>query len=178
MIVNYFKLLNVPEKLVLDHNELKKNYFNLLKECSNDPVLDPKHVKETDQKQKSLIEEAYNTLRDRLSRIEHLLKIQGLDVANDNKPPRNFEDVAEKVLPLLESVRNHHDESLVLELKKWHKDVMTHFSSISIELAKLERAWDEKSKDEQEILKRLRRKSAAFSFIRNLDQDIRSLTAS
>lgn len=163
---NYFELLNLPLKLQLDHNELKKNYFNLLKEYSKDPVLD-EGTENT--KKKTLIEEAYQTLKDRITRIEHLLEVQGVEVANDNKAPRSFAPLAEKVEPFLdETLLSANDKK---KLKTLHTDVISEFSSASIELARLETAWD--TSEDKDLLRRLRRKSAAFSYIRNVEQNIR-----
>lgn len=171
MSENYFKILNVPEKLLIDHNELKKNYFNLLKQHSNDPILDPEKNKKDNIKKKDLIEAAYQTLKDRITRIEHLLEIQGIEVANDNKVPTQLADLFSKVEELLIQAKN--DRSLLSELKKVHTSVLTEFSSASIELARLEQAWDQGDSDNSDTLKKLRRKSALFSSIRSLEQNLR-----
>lgn len=172
---NYFKILNVPEKLQLDHNELKKNYFNLLKKNSNDPVLDPAGNKKDNKKKMSLIEEAYQTLKDRITRIEHLLILEGIIPANDNRAPRNFEPLAHAVLDVLEKAKE--DKKQIKKLKALHTDVLTEFSTISIELARLEKAWDESTQTETDLLKKLKRKSAAFNYIKNMEQDIRLVIA-
>lgn len=172
---NYFKILNVPQKLLLDHNELKKNYFNILKEHSNDPILDPTGKKKDNKNKKVLIELAYQTLKDRITRIKHLLEIQGIMPANDNKAPRHFAPLAEQICQFLDKAKT--DKSYICKLKELHTDVLTEFSTISIELANLEKAWDSGSKDGQELLKKLKRKSAAFNYIRSIEQDIRDTIA-
>lgn len=170
MKYNYFEVLQLPVKLVLDHNELKKNYFNLLKASKADPILDPKGTDDT--KRIRVIEDAYQTLRDRILRIEHLLAIQGVRVANDNKPPVSFLKVAEQVEEVLEGF-NPDNVSNLNRLKELHRDVLGVFSEVSIELAKLETAWDQSG--DVDLLKKIRRKSAAFSYIRRIDQSIRDM---
>jgi len=172
---NYFKILNVPQKLLLNHNELKKNYFNLLKENSNDPILDPKGEKKNNNRKKDLIEKAYQTLKDRLTRIVHLLEIQGIKVANDNKSPRNFEPLANQVNAVLKKSKK--DKSDINKLKALHTNVISEFSTISIELALLEKAWDNSADKEEGLLKKLKRKSEAFNYIKNIEQDIRTAIA-
>lgn len=171
MSKNYFKLLNLPEKLLIDHNELKKNYFNLLKECSLDPVLDKTGDKKTSKGKRDLLGEAYNTLKDRMLRIEHLLQIEGITVANDNKAPSQFAAIATKVSELTVKVKT--DQSSRDELKRVHSDVITEFSTISMELTRLETAWDAREKNDPELLKRLKRKCVAFNYIRSVDKEIR-----
>lgn len=167
---NYFEVLNLPVKLKIDKNDLKKNYFNLLKENSNDPVLDPDQKVQSDNKgQIQLLEKAYETLSDRLTRIYHLLELQGIEVANTNKAPAKMSDLAEKVEPLLQI--DALQEAHINELKELHKEVLAEFSTISIELAQLEDAWDEQGREV--LLRKLKRKSVAFDFIRTLEQGIR-----
>ncbi len=173
MSKNFFKLLNLPEKLLIDHNELKKNYFNLIKECSRDPILDKDSGKKSNTRRRGELDEAFNTLKDRLLRIEHLLTIEGVGGANDNKTPSQFETIATSVANLTKKAMN--DPKSREELKKIHSDVMSEFSSVSIELAKLENAWDATEESDPEILKKLKRKSAAFNFIRNVDKEIRAI---
>lgn len=167
---NYFEVLNLPIKLVLDHNELKKNYFNLLKASKADPILDPKGT--DDKKRIQVLEDAYKTLRDRILRIEHLLAIQGVRVANDNKPPVSLLKVSEQIEEVIEGFKPD-NASNINRLKELHSDVMGAFSEVSIELAKLETAWDQSG--DVDLLKKLRRKSAAFSYIRRVDQTIRDM---
>lgn len=165
---NYFKILNLPQKLRLDHNKLKKNYFNLLKENSNDPVLDPQKKKKTNVRKTELINQAYKTLKDRITRIDHLLELEGLGPANDNRAPRHFAPTARRIVSLIEKANTN--SKCLSELKELHAQVLAEFSAVSIELDRLEKAWDEKR--DFDILKKLKRKSAAFNYIKNIEQDI------
>jgi len=167
MTQNYFKLLDVPQSLLLDHNELKKKYFLLVKENSHDPVLDKG---KQNQKKLNILETAYETLSDRISRIQHLLETQGLTVANDNKAPNHFVEVdtaLKEVLPKFQKEKS----KFLDQIKSLHQQVISQFSAVSIDLANLEKAWDEDQS--HSILKKLRRKSAAFNYIKNIEQDLR-----
>lgn len=172
---NYFKVLNLPEKLLLNHNELKKNYFVLLKESANELPVDASGKKKKGSEKKKLIEEAYQTLKDRLTRIEHLLEIQGVAVANDNKVPSHLAPLVEKMESLL--IRIKTDKTCVTELKKIHTNILSEFSLASIELARLEQAWDSSTTEGGDILRKLRRKMTAFNYIRSLEQNVRSAMA-
>lgn len=167
---NFFEVLNLPVKLVIDHNELKKNYFNLLKENSADPILNPNGP--ANNNELKVIEQAFQTLKDRITRISHVLQIEGLRVANDNKAPINFADTADEIQSLIQA-RDKLTLAELDRLKQLQTSVVSVFSSISMELSKLENAWDESPN--MEILKRIRRKSAAFSYVRGIDQNIRDI---
>ncbi|MBF0105052.1 MAG: hypothetical protein HQM16_06960 [Deltaproteobacteria bacterium] len=173
MSPDYFKLLNLPTKLKLDHNKLKKNYFNLIRHKSKDPVVNPKEVKEPDKKEKELIKKAYETLKGRITRIEHLLEINGQRVDEDTKVPTTLGPIYEQVQTLIKTPRKN--QKCINELKQLHKDVIAEFSAISIDLAHLENEWDNSAgADHQVILKKLKRKTLAFSFIRDVEQNIRT----
>lgn len=161
---NFFKVLDLPQKLVIDHNELKKQYFKLLK---------AKPVGEETSYNPDLIEQAYQTLKDRFLRIEHLLQVEGVEPVSKNKVPLQFSEIVKEVETLLPLAKKG-DAGSLLKLKKLHTNILNEFSSVSIELANLEKAWDvHEVGDTETILKRLNRKTAAFHFIRNVEQDIR-----
>lgn len=172
MSTNYFKLLNLPVKLKLDHNKLKKNYFNLIRHRSKDPVINASNSKKPDKKEKELIKKAYDTLKGRISRIEHLLEIKGYKVANDNRTPVVFGPMVQQIQDLLNKPKKN--QKCINELKKLHQEVITEFSTISLDLARLEIEWDNNyPQTNNDILKKLRRKTSAFSFIKDIEQDIR-----
>lgn len=161
---NFFKILDLPEKLVIDHNELKRQYFKLLKAKSLDEQADYNP---------GLIEQAYQTLKDRFLRIEHLLQVEGIEPVSKDKVPLQFSEIVKEVETLLPLAKKG-DQGSLLKLKKLHTNILNEFSSASIELANLEKAWDShETGDTETILKRLNRKTAAFHFIRNVEQDIR-----
>ena len=166
---NFFDLLQLPPNLKIDYGKLKKNYFNLLKDNSADGTKD----KDQQKKTRELIKTAYETLKDRATRIEHLLDIWGLEVANDNKPPLSVAPLARLVQTLL--ARQDKSKTAIDALKKVHKDVISEFSTISIELDRLESAWDNSDQQDKDILKRLKRKMAAFCYIKDIEQNIRTV---
>lgn len=170
MMQNYFKLLDLPPKLKIDYNKLKKNYFNLLRVNSKDATI----TADQQKKKRALIKKAYDVLADRITRIEHLLEINGFKVANDNKVPLAVAPFIDQIETLKDSVQK--DKKSKETLKKIHADIISEFSTISIELARLENAWDLDGAKDPSILKKLKRKMAAFTYIKNMEQDLRTLT--
>lgn len=169
---NYFDILDVPKKLVMDHNELKKKYFQLLKENSSDSVLNKEKKSDKDKAKRQIIETAYQTLKDRQSRIEHLLEVEG--ISRKDTVPMQFMSLSKQIKEILPKAKSGDSES-VQRLKKLHVDILNEFSQISIELAYLEKAWDAQTdlKDSKLLLKKISRKSAAFSFVKSMEQNIR-----
>jgi|AACY02.16.fsa_nt_gi DnaJ-class molecular chaperone with C-terminal Zn finger domain len=170
--MDYFKLLKIPQKLKIDHNELKKNYHNLIRHKSKDPVLCAQSAKKPSAKEKQRIQEAFETLSDRITRIEHLLELKGHKVANDNRPPVFFRAIAQEIEGLLKAKQT---KTLKKDrLKALHQEVLLQFSTVSIDLDRLEKAWDESVEQDLGLLKKLKRKTAAYSYIREVEQELRT----
>lgn len=153
---NYFKILNLEPKLLIDHNELKKQYFTLMK----------KTPAERDD-----IEKAYRTLKDRLPRIEHLLIIQGRaleDLQTLKRTPEVYAPLVGEVDKALAGTTSDR-----IHLKQLHDAVLREFSTASIGLATLEKEWDEKGEADTDILDKLKNQCEAFCYIRGLEQNVR-----
>jgi curved DNA-binding protein CbpA len=194
MSSNFFELLQLEPVLQLDHNELKKNYFNLLKEYSTDPVLDPKGEKKTDKAKIDEIEQAYQTLKDRVSRIAHLLSVEGMISANDIPSvtkPANQEsgqsstvegiyNLAREVAHLIEGSATQKTE--LTQLKQMHGRLMSEFSHASLTLTETEKKWDrhiqqhpDDTAEHSNLLTELRDRWKVFCTIRALEQDLRKV---
>jgi hypothetical protein len=160
MMKNYFKILNLEPKLLIDHNELKKQYFTLIKKTPTERVD---------------IEKAYQTLKERLSRIEHLLMIQGRELED----LQSLKKIPKAYAPLVGEV----DKALAgpasdrLHLKQLHDAVLREFSTASIGLATLEKEWDEKGEVDTQILDKLKNQWEVFCYIRGLEQNVRRFLA-
>lgn len=171
LMKNYFDLMALPQKLLINHDELKKQYHRLVKAHSHDPIL---QESQDDKPMLALAEKAYQTLKDRLSRIEHLLEVNGIKVSR--KIPLQLTRLATEIEEILPLIKNGYPAEQE-RLKKLHAHILNEFSSISIELSHLEKAWDDHAEPErsQLILKKLSRKSAAFHYIRSIEQNVREM---
>ena len=98
---DYFTFLNVPRKLVLSAQELEARFRELSRKFHPDYFYNaPPAERLASLERSSYLNDAYRTLRNPVTRIEHLLAIEGL-------PPAKSEDpaTAAKVPPsLLEEV--------------------------------------------------------------------------
>ena len=96
---DYFSFFGVPRQLTLDAADLEQRFRDLSRKFHPDYFYNaPPAERLASLERSSYLNDAYRTLRNPVSRIEHLLAIEGL-------PPTRHEDSAVKVPPaLLEEV--------------------------------------------------------------------------
>ena len=96
---DYFAFLGVPRRLAIDLDELEKRFRDLSRKFHPDYYYNAAPAERlASLERSSYLNDAYRVLRNPVSRIEHLLAIEGL-------PPANSDDGAAKVPPsLLEEV--------------------------------------------------------------------------
>ena len=86
--MDYFKIFNLPSsRLALDPEFLKKTYYKLSRKFHPDffQHSSPEDRQSATEKS-SLLNKAYDTLRDPFRRAEHALELEGLDVKKDLGP--------------------------------------------------------------------------------------------
>jgi molecular chaperone HscB len=96
---DYFSFLGLPRKLVIDANDLERRLRDLSRKFHPDYFYNASPTERlASLERSSYLNDAYRTLRNPVSRVEHLLAIEGL-------PPAKSEDGTAKVPPsLLEEV--------------------------------------------------------------------------
>jgi len=96
---DYFAFLGLPRRLVLDPNEIEKRFRDLSRKFHPDYYYNAAPADRlASLERSSYLNDAYRALKNPVSRIEHLLAIEGL-------PPAKSEEGAAKVPPsLLEEV--------------------------------------------------------------------------
>ena len=103
--MNYFEFLELPEKLTIDARDLEKRFHALSRKWHPD-----RFARATpDQQQRALdssalLNDAYRTLRQPVSRAEYFLSLKGLTAGDDakNVPPELLEEVFELNMALEE----------------------------------------------------------------------------
>lgn len=172
MANNYFDIFELPKKLKIDHNELKKRFF----------VLTKKYSEVVGSDKALLLNKAYDTLKERLPRIRYLLELEGHKVRQNKKAPATLAEFAVAVERLIPQAKSG-GKAAVEQLKAIHSQVIKEFSTVSIKLATLEKQWDEtptkataargaKAKD---ILSQLKKASEDFHFVQNLENVVRQI---
>ena len=96
---DYFAFLGLPRKLVIDQTQLERRFRDLSRQFHPDYFYNAAPAERlASLERSSYLNDAYRALRNPISRIEHLLAIEGL-------PPAKSEDGTAKVPPsLLEEV--------------------------------------------------------------------------
>lgn len=96
---DYFAFLGLPRRLVIDQSQLERRFRDLSRQFHPDYFYNaPPAERLASLERSSYLNDAYRALRNPISRIEHLLAIEGL-------PPAKSEDGTAKVPPsLLEEV--------------------------------------------------------------------------
>jgi len=96
---DYFRFFGLPRRLTLDSGELEQRFRDLSRKFHPDYFYNaPPAERLASLERSSYLNDAYRALRNPVSRLEHLLAVEGL-------PPTRHEDSAVKVPPaLLEEV--------------------------------------------------------------------------
>jgi molecular chaperone HscB len=97
--MSYFEFLDLPRNLDLDAKDLEKRFYALSRQLHPD-LHSRKSPAEREQAEEStaVLNDAYRTLRDPVTRAEYLLKLEGFDVGEQSTkdvPPELLEEVFE-----------------------------------------------------------------------------------
>jgi len=104
--MDYFEFLGLPRNLVIDARDLEKRFYALSRQLHPD-MHSRKTQAERDQAEEStaILNDAYRTLRDPISRAEYLLKLEGFDIGEQTTkdvPHELLEEVFELNMALEE----------------------------------------------------------------------------
>jgi molecular chaperone HscB len=114
--MDYFRFLDLPRNLAIDAKDLEKRFYAMSRQLHPD-LHSRKSPAEREQAEEStaVLNDAYRTLRDPITRAEYLLKLEGFDIGEQTTkdvPPELLEEVfelnmalEEADLPQLESAR-------------------------------------------------------------------------
>lgn len=93
---DYFAFLGLPRKLRLDEAALEKNFYSLSRQLHPDYFMNASdRERQASIERSSMLNDAYRTLRDRASRGQYLLQLEGYKEAEKKAPPDLLEEVFE-----------------------------------------------------------------------------------
>jgi len=103
---DYFSFLGLPRKLVIDANDLERRFRDLSRKFHPDYFYNASPTERlASLERSSYLNDAYRALKNPVSRVEHLLAIEGLPSAKSEDPSMGSGHVTGKVPPsLLEEV--------------------------------------------------------------------------
>jgi len=145
---DYFSFFGVPRQLNLDAGDLEQRFRDMSRKFHPDYFYNaPPAERLASLERSSYLNDAYRTLRNPVSRIEHLLAIEGL-------PPTRHEDSAVKVPPaLLEEVFALNEE--LDEIRELRESGSADGPALAARLAAarkpIERKRDEHERELQEL---------------------------
>ncbi len=193
---DYFSFFGLSRKLNLDTSKLERDFYQFSRKLHPD-VFARATTKEQDWslQKTSLLNDAYRTLKDPISRTEYLLKLEGVQMEEQSKqatesarqsgqtkkqvvPPELLEEVFELNMQLEEARMNKKmgevGEELLAELKLTKQNLQGKFNALDTELKKDWEDWDAAETDEQRRLVRDKMVSLLNRrmYIRNLVRDV------
>jgi len=84
--MNYFEFFDLPRKLTLDVAALEKQFYAMSRRLHPDRfAAKPVAEQEAALAQSSLLNDAYRTLKDPISRTQYLLKLEGVELEEQSK---------------------------------------------------------------------------------------------
>jgi molecular chaperone HscB len=84
--MNYFEFFSLPRKLTLDVVALEKQFYTMSRKLHPDRFAGkPAAEQEAALAQSSLLNDAYRTLKDPISRTQYLLKLEGVELEEQSK---------------------------------------------------------------------------------------------
>ncbi len=84
--MDYFEFFNLPRKLTLDVVALEKQFYAMSRRLHPDRFASkPVAEQEAALAQSSLLNDAYRTLKDPISRTQYLLKLEGVELEEQSK---------------------------------------------------------------------------------------------
>jgi molecular chaperone HscB len=103
--VNYFDVFDLPKKLAIDTSALERAFYKLSRKLHPDVYA---RASEQEQQwsleQTSLLNDAYRTLKNAITRTEYLLKLEGVEIEQDKSSENGAQKESRMPPDLLEEV--------------------------------------------------------------------------
>jgi molecular chaperone HscB len=184
--VDYFSFFDLPRKLLLDEAELEKGFYALSRQFHPDYFMSANtEERQASIERSSMLNDAYRTLRNQVTRAKYLLTLEGYKEAEKKAPPDLLEEVFELNMQIeeLRAAKQTGDEDEAAEarssIEEALADLHKKLHEIDERLSALFADWDsaldrEASADwKKSLLDRMSDLLSHRSYIRNLVQDIK-----
>ena len=181
---DYFVFLGLSRKLSLNEADLEKSFYALSRQFHPDFFMNAgPEERQASMERSSLLNDAYRTLRDPISRALYLLSLEGYKEAEKRAPPDLLEEVFELNMQVeeIKAAKKMGDDYEVaqarLSLEEALGNLQEKMAEIDGRLRALFGAWDaalDKGPEERRpVLGRLSELLSHRSYIRNLVRDIK-----
>ena len=99
--VDYFAVFGLPRKLALDGKALERSFYRLSREVHPDRFAQATAEKQQwSLEQTSLLNDAYRALKQPIARTEYLLRLEGVELADEKTAPKLPAELLEEVFEL------------------------------------------------------------------------------
>ncbi len=190
--VDYFEIFALPRKLNIDLAKLEREFYRLSRKLHPDVyVAKSPEEQECSLVNASLLNDAYRILKDPIKRTEFLLRLEGLEIADENRPqeerrpPKAPPELLEEVFELnmqLEELRTNRqmgndDPRLLSDLEGAKHRFEELLDDSDTYLRQLWNDWDRAIEDEEEEPRQLLKEKMVSvldrrRYIRNLVRDV------
>ena len=183
---NYFSFFDLPERLKLDEAALEKTFYALSRRLHPDYFMTASgEERRASEERSSLLNDAYRALRDRVSRAQYLLSLQGYKEAEKKAPPDLLEEVFELNMQVeeLKAAKKMSDADEIAEARSALQEALgklqEKLSDIDERLFALFAEWDgaiDRGATEavkKKVLDPMSELLSHRSYIRNLVRDIK-----
>ncbi len=184
--VDYFNFFDLPRKLRLDEAELEKAFYALSRQFHPDYFMGAgAEEQQASVDRSSMLNDAYRTLRNPVTRAKYLLTLEGYKEAEKKAPPDLLEEVFELNMQIeeLRAAKKTGDEDEAAEARSAIEEALTDLhkklQGIDEQLFSLFDDWDSAldrgaTPDRKKpLLNRVSDLLSHRSYIRNLVRDIK-----
>jgi molecular chaperone HscB len=177
-VSDYFSYLGVPRKLSIDRAKLEKNFYMLSRRLHPDVYFRrPVRERQFSVDATALLNDAYRTLKDPVSRVEYLLGLYGIKKREESSagaPPELLEEVFELNMAL-EEIR-HGDASVRPQLEAAKTKFEGMLAEADRQMEELFGEWDRTS--ERRVLEQMNGVLQRRKYIQNLLRDVNEAVTS
>ena len=117
---NYFEILDIEETFRINLELLEEKYFYTQSKYHPDRA--PADKKSQYASMSSVINTAYETLKDYLKRAVHILELHGININSDSTAPKMPLDILGEILELQEDMEEDDKRDLAIEAASTKRD--------------------------------------------------------
>lgn len=182
---DHFSFFGMPRKLRIDESELEKSFYALSRQSHPDYFMSASEAeRQASMERSSMLNDAYRTLRDKISRVTYLLTLEGYKEAEKKAPPDLLEEVFELNMQIeeLKAAKKMGDYDEVAEARSALEDALAtlreKLAGIDERLLTLFEDWDSAldrraaTDEKKPVLDRMSQMLSHRSYIRHLVHSI------
>jgi len=125
---NYFEIFSLPVSANLDLEDLEQKYLNFQKEFH------PDKSSSSDIEKSIAVNEAFDVLKNNLSRVSHILQLNGIDLEDDTKSPKVDYATLTEVLEIRETIPEKNFEQIEILKKELNKKIKSLISQTILKI--------------------------------------------